>query len=250
MITLHKFIPAWGLPDISPFCIKAETYLRMAGFEYRTVVSDSRKAPKGKCPYIEHDGHIICDSSFIVNHLESCATTPLDKELNRHDKAISAAFKALFEEQLYFIGLWSRWVDPVGWKIYRPVLHELAPHLGVPKFLIPLVEPGIRYKIRRSVYVQGTGRHSPDEINTIGIGVISAVSDWLQDKPYMLGDDPHTIDATAYAFLCGWIWGPFDGPIKDHAISLGNLASYCERMKDRYWQTDEPLSHTHRKTAA
>jgi hypothetical protein len=29
MITLHKFGPAWGTPDISPFCIKVETYLRM-----------------------------------------------------------------------------------------------------------------------------------------------------------------------------------------------------------------------------
>ncbi|HKY92215.1 MAG TPA: hypothetical protein VJM11_14295 [Nevskiaceae bacterium] len=31
MLVLHKFIPAFGLPDMSPFVIKLETYLRMAG---------------------------------------------------------------------------------------------------------------------------------------------------------------------------------------------------------------------------
>ena len=29
MVTLYKFNGAWGMPDISPFCIKVETYLRL-----------------------------------------------------------------------------------------------------------------------------------------------------------------------------------------------------------------------------
>src|SRR5690349_24493324 len=95
MITLHKFNAPWGLPDVSLFCIKAETYLRMAGFEYRTVVTDSRKAPKGKCPYIVHDGVTISDSSAIVSYLEDRAPRPLDASLTSEERAIAAAFKAL-----------------------------------------------------------------------------------------------------------------------------------------------------------
>jgi Glutathione S-transferase N-terminal domain len=48
MVTLYKFIPAWGLPDLSPFCVKLETYLRLAKIPYETQVGDPRKAPKKK----------------------------------------------------------------------------------------------------------------------------------------------------------------------------------------------------------
>lgn len=235
MILLHQFIPAWGLPDISPFCRKVETYLRMAGFEYRTVVSDSRKAPKQKCPYIEHEGRIICDSSAIVDYLESRAAQPMDASLEPRDKAVSAAFKSLFEEHLYFVAYWARWVDPAGWSIYRPVILSLTSQLGIPAFAMPFIEPFFRHKMRRTVWLQGMGRHTPEEIRSIGMNLLTAVSDWLGNKPYMLGDHPHTIDATAYGFLSGWVWEPFEGQIKDHAIRLGNLLPYCERMKARYW---------------
>ncbi len=31
MITLHQFARVWDIPNLSPFCSKVETYLRMAG---------------------------------------------------------------------------------------------------------------------------------------------------------------------------------------------------------------------------
>jgi len=51
MITPHKFIPAWDLPDLSPVCVKVETHLRMLGLEFRGVVTAARKAREKKCPY-------------------------------------------------------------------------------------------------------------------------------------------------------------------------------------------------------
>jgi glutathione S-transferase len=235
MIALHKFIPAWGLPDISPFCVKVETYLRMTGVEYKAVVSDSRRAPKGKCPYIEYEGQVISDSSMIIGYLESRSRSPMDADLTTQERAISTALKAMLEEQFYFVGLWTRWVDPSGWKIYRPIIMDLGIELGVPKLFIPLFEPIIRAKMKRTAYLQGTGRHSPDEIHRIGINVVSALSDWLEAKAFMLGDKPHLIDATAYAFITGWLWGPFEGVIKDHVSQQTNLVRYCDRMKELYW---------------
>lgn len=41
----------------SPFVTKAEVLLKMAGLSYRTDITGLRKAPKGKLPYIEDDGH-------------------------------------------------------------------------------------------------------------------------------------------------------------------------------------------------
>src|SRR3974390_967414 len=44
MITLYSFGPSNGLPEISPFVMKAEVLLKMAGLPYRTDTSGFRKA--------------------------------------------------------------------------------------------------------------------------------------------------------------------------------------------------------------
>jgi hypothetical protein len=46
MITLHSFGPGFGLPDPSPFCIKAEILLRMSGLPFQRVTGNMRSAPK------------------------------------------------------------------------------------------------------------------------------------------------------------------------------------------------------------
>ena len=69
MITLYGFGPAFGLPDPSPFVIKVEVLLKMAGLEFRTDANGFRKAPKRKLPYIDDGGTIVADSTFIRWHI-------------------------------------------------------------------------------------------------------------------------------------------------------------------------------------
>src|SRR5438445_637107 len=69
VITLYNFGPGFGLPDPSPFVMKVETLLKMAKLPYRTDTTGFAKAPKGKIPYIEDDGVVVPDSTFIRWHL-------------------------------------------------------------------------------------------------------------------------------------------------------------------------------------
>ena len=47
----------FGIPNVSPFCWKLETWLRSRRFPYEVVdAPDPRKAPKGKLPFIEDAG--------------------------------------------------------------------------------------------------------------------------------------------------------------------------------------------------
>ena len=50
MIKLHIFGDFGRLPDPSPFCVKVDCYLRMAGLPFETVagMDNLQKAPKGK----------------------------------------------------------------------------------------------------------------------------------------------------------------------------------------------------------
>jgi glutathione S-transferase len=237
MITLYRFFPVWALPDLSPWCIKLELYLRMAGLPYTTQMGNMKKAPKGKIPYIEHEGRIICDSTAIVDYLESKATQPLDKNLSPQERAMSRAFQSMIEEHLYFVLAWQRWISEPGWTAVQPVMADFLVQSGVPSFLSGMVTKLIRRKITKTLYHQGTGRHSSQEIYAIGTGLLQALSDGLAEKPCLLGADAHTIDATLYGFLDCILGAPIEDSFKKMVQNQTNLMAYHARMKARYWAT-------------
>lgn len=56
MIILHQFARTWGIPNLSQFCVKVETYLRMVKLPYEIVETLPLKGPRGKLPFIEDQG--------------------------------------------------------------------------------------------------------------------------------------------------------------------------------------------------
>jgi hypothetical protein len=115
MIRLYQFARVWGTPNLSPFCCKVETYLRIAGIPYEVVSAIPPSAPKRKLPYIDDDG--------------------------------------------------------------------------------------------------------------------TAVS----DKLYLLGDEPTTVDCSAFGLVSNIVWPPIESALKEHARGLDNLVAYSERIRDDYF---------------
>ena len=82
MVKLYQFPSAFGLPNASPFCMKLDTWLRMAGLSCeRSCGADLRKAPRGKMLYIEDDGRAVADSSLIIDYLTKQYSVTLDAHL-------------------------------------------------------------------------------------------------------------------------------------------------------------------------
>jgi glutathione S-transferase len=235
VITVHKFLPAWGLPDLSPFCIKVETYLRMTGQPYQTKLGTMKQAPKGKIPYIAHEGRLLGDSTAIVDYFEARTKMPLDQGLSPRELGTARAFQSMLEEHFYFLQIWRRWVDTAGWAVVQPEIARFLAASGVPRFMTGVVSNLIRRQVIKGSYSQGTGRHTPQEIDAIGIKLLAAVADWLGDQPCMLGAAPRTLDATVYAFLTTLLGAPLEGAILDYARSRTNLVAYQARMQGRYW---------------
>ena len=231
MIKLHQFAPAFGLPNASPFCMKAETWLRMAGLPFELVNDgDVLKAPKGKLPWIDDDGVAVADTSFIIDHLKARYGDKLDAGLSAFERAQALAFQRLIEENLYWAVVHTRWIDDDGWALTRPAFFGALP-VPLRWILPPLARRGLRAELRG----QGMGRHSAAEIHAIGCRDLTAIADFLGDKPFMLGPAPTTLDATAHAFLANLLWAPVDSPIARHARSRPTLEAYCQRMKARYF---------------
>lgn len=234
MIQLVQFAPAFGLPNASPFCMKLETWLRMAGLPFEAVNDGMRvmKAPKGKLPYIvDDDGTVVADTSFVIEHLQRRHGVTLDAGLTPADLAVATAFQRLFEEDLYWTVLHTRWIDDAGWSRTRDAFFGMLP---VPlRWIVPaLARRGLRAELRG----HGMGRHTVDQIHAIGRRDLTAVADFLADKPFMMGDAPTTLDATAYAFLANLLWVPVESPLKRHAAARPNLEAYCHRMKARFYR--------------
>ena len=231
MIKLLQFAPAFGLPNASPFCMKVETYLRMAALPYELVNgADVMKAPKRKLPLIDDDGTVVADSTLIIEHLKARHGDPLDASLTPIQRAQATAFQRLIEENLYWAVVHTRWVEDAGWALTRPAFFASMP--AAIRWLVPTLA---RRGMRAQMQGQGMGRHSAQEIHAIGCRDITALADFLADKPFMLGDAPTSLDATAYAFLANLLWVPIESPIKRHAQSRPSLEAYCQRMKARYF---------------
>jgi glutathione S-transferase len=241
MVTLYKYGPAWGQPDMSPFCVKVELYLRMIGVPYRGVVMDVRKGPKGKLPFLDDHGTVVCDSRDIVAHFEQKISRPLDADLTPEQRAISVAFRALVEEEAYFYGFYLRYQDDQGWQVYLPLLKQYGAAVGVPRWIAGPVFRSIRKRAIATSLGQGTGRHTREQVDERLCQVVEAVSIQLGAGPYLLGTRPHVIDATCFAFVSSLLNTPIPCRARTLAHELPNLGAYSERIRAQYFEARRVL---------
>lgn len=225
-LTLYHFSDAWGL-DPSPFCAKVQIYLRLCDLPHRAVptILNALRAPRGKLPFIDDDGMIIADSHNIVEHLKQKHGDRLDAQLSPEAVALGHVVSRMVEEGLYWIGVYSRWVEDDAWRTYRPVLMG-----GVPAPMRTLVAAYLRRDYRGRLRGQGLLRRPRDEIYALAARDIRAIGSLLGNKRFLLGPDVTSFDAVIYAFLGNAYYAPIEGPMKDLVAGEINLVAYLERM--------------------
>lgn len=227
MIELLQFPPMLGLMNASPFCMKVEVFLRLAGLEYRTVSTTPLRAPKGKLPVLRDEGRTIADSEAIIASLQRRYADRMPAVLAAPETAAHHLLRRTLEEHTYFAALWYRWVDDAGWHATQGFFE------GVPWGARQFVGGLVRRKMRRDLIGQGLGRHGCDELCARANADIDAVAAALGDRPFYGGDEPAAIDACVYAFAANVVWVPVESPIKAHALQCAPLMAYAERMRAR-----------------
>ncbi len=231
MLKIYGFGPAPGLPDLSPFVLKAMTLLKMAGVNYVVDTTGFRRAPKGKLPYIDDDGVIVADSTFIRFYIEKTRGIDFDAGLSEGQRAQSWAIEKLCELHLNSIVALHRWKDE----------DNFARGIGVvfDAMLPSLVRAPAKWIIRRGfvrrLWQQGVGRFTAAEIKVLGNRDIEALATLLGDKPYLMGDAPCAADAAMFATLTLLMDPATASPTRDAALSKPNLVAYRDRMMGRYF---------------
>lgn len=230
MIALYGFGPAFGLPDPSPFVIKSEVQLKMAGVPYRFERAAPPAAPKGKIPYIQEGAHRIGDSTFIRAHIETQTGFDFDKGLSAEQRAQAWAIERMLEDHLYFALIHARWMDDDNFA--KGPAHFFD---AVPEEAREAVRTQARERVRQNLIAHGLGRHRDDEIVELGARSLAALSASLGDKTYLFGDTPCGADATAFGMAAAILTPFFDTPLRNRAENHANLVAYRDRMMQRYY---------------
>lgn len=229
-LTLYATRAAFGLPDSSPFVIKTEVQLQMAGLAYDRASAIPPQAPNGKLPFINDHDEVVSDSTFIRAHVERKYAVDLDAGLDARQRAQAWAIERLLEDHLYFAMVWFRWIDPENFA--KGPAHFAD---GAPEADRAQLRKDLQARKAVELHAQGIGRHAPTQIAALGDRSIDALAQLLGDQPYVMGASPSGVDATAFGVLAAVVTPFFDTPLRRAVEARPNLVAYVARMMQRYY---------------
>ena len=216
MSTAEPTVLLFGFPNYpkapsgSSYCQKVEVFLRFTSTPYELRVTSPNKAPKGKLPYVEiYDPksksanpkpEIVPDSHFIIRRLISQGIFDDPDQsagLTAVQKAESRAWQAHIEELMNPSIGYERWcVD----ENYATLFPEVFGKFPWP--LRPIYAWIVRRDVRNTLWVQGIGRHSAAEVETLQKEAVEALEARLEGRVYFHGNEkPSGIDLILVAFL-------------------------------------------------
>ena len=199
MLELVTLPPAFGMRNVSPFCLKAELLLSALDLPFRhSEEADPRKAPKGKLPFLITDQGTIADSELIVTYLDDVTQGRVYEGLSPEQKAQGFALTRLAEDHLYWIMVASRWLDDAWWPNIIDGFFHIAP-----KPVRPLVAGLARRQVRQTYHLHGLGRHSLEEQRSFAMRDLQALEDAVPESGFLYSEAPGVFDFTVAAMMAG-----------------------------------------------
>jgi glutathione S-transferase len=226
---LYTFAPAFGLSTGGPFGLKLEACFRMLGVPYQRVFeNDVRKGPKRKSPWIEDGPLRLGDSELILEHVARTRGSRLDDGLAPPDRARGHVLRRMLEEHYHQIFEYELFVLDAGFARMKQMMAG-----DIPALLRPVVMPLARRSFRHHLFERGIARHSPAEVEAMGRADVDALSAWLGDRDWFIGDRPTKADASAFGLLAVAIRSGLDTPVCRYTRAQPNLVAFVDRMIGR-----------------
>jgi glutathione S-transferase len=135
--------------------------------------------------------------------------------------------KRMLEENFYWVIVAERWRDT------KTAVEQYPMMVGQPPEFVKAVVDSLLGELRG----HGMGRHSADEVENIGKADLIALSDFLGENPYLLGEEPTSYDATAYSFVAHTIQPDYDSRMEKFIKTLPNLMQYWDRLNSRLYRS-------------
>jgi glutathione S-transferase len=225
MIDLYQHTPRFNLPNLCPFCMKVEAFLRIAELPFQIIDEDDLdKTPDGHLPYIRDNGVVISDAELIIDYLESRLGFHVDGHLDSQKAAIHHAFVRMLEGHLHWALLYSRYLEDHNWEtLQRRIFAEVPPPIST------FQANRMRKELRDQLHHHGMGKLNRDDVYKKGGKDLAALAVLLGDHPWFGGDYVSRLDLTATAYLANILVPELPSPLADKVREYSNLASYAAR---------------------
>jgi len=203
IVYLYQFCRTPVLPSLSPFSLKVETWLRLAGINYENVDHKLKfRSSKGQLPFVELNGEEIGDSAVIISKLSQYFGIDPDAQLTKEEKNVSHALISMIENHLCWVYVYWRSKNPdvmiKGCKLsLQHALGSRIPNM----FLNVLFKLTYSRKGAKKVKAHGLGVHSAEEVLEFGKQDLRVLEDTLGDKQFFFGDKASNLDIIAFANL-------------------------------------------------
>ncbi|KAL8770161.1 MAG: hypothetical protein Q9209_004003 [Squamulea sp. 1 TL-2023] len=256
-ITIFRGFPVTKAYVWSPFVTKLEARLRFADLKYRTEQGAPPKGPRGKVPYISLSGNgdtapeMVSDTTMISEKLvDDGLTEDLNGKLTPVEKAQDAAIRALLEEKLYFYQVHERWEQN-----YYTMRDKALAALPLPVRIL-VGQLGYR-KVSSTLYGQGTGRLTPEEITKYKTEAWENVNALLtassrkrgtgaeDDMFFVLGGSkPTEADTTLFGFVASGLVCAAAPETRKIIRTFPTVTDYADRIHRHYFPDYEHWEET------
>ncbi|KAK0667413.1 putative glutathione S-transferase [Cercophora samala] len=257
-ITLYRNFPPTPNHTWSPFVNKLETRLRFSSISYTTASGSLSQSPNSKIPYLSYQPtpnttpELISDSTLITRRLIADNILPdLNSSLSPAEKALDLSIRSLLEDKLQFFNTREQWVDN-----YYPMREGIlgSGGAGLPWILQWMIGGKIYKDIIRTLYGQGTGRYSAEEVKLLKEEVWEAINAFVVEgrnktlarrkegddrKPFWVlgGDGPTEADCTLYGMVAGRLMCTSAAPETGRLVrSYPAVVEYANRIHDHYFE--------------
>ncbi len=227
-LTLYTLGGAFGLRNVSPFCLKVEMLLTSLAVPFELDVQpDPRKAPKGKLPYLVADGRVIADSELITEYIDEITGGRVYAGISESDRAHGLALARLVEDHLYWLFVASRWLDDAWFPNVVDGFFHIAPAL-----IRPLVARAARRQVRQTIHLHGLGRHTLAEQRGFLERDLQALEHAVPENDFLFGSAPGIFDFTIAAMMAGVYDNRPETWCTEIARGYHRLQAYTERVQE------------------
>jgi len=224
-IVLHQLPRGLRAPSASPYCLKLETWIRLAKLDYQNDLGYI-SSPEGKFPWISdvsEDGEVldVSDSQFCIEYLSEKHGINLSKHLSEKEQAIARAVVKMLEESFIWVA-----------KLHRFVYQKDYTEVGMPSILGYYIGT----KVKTETYYQGYGRHTKEQVYAIGKADLKTINDIIGDNKFLMGSQPCDADASVFGFVTQILYHS-TGVLYDYLkADCPNLLRYVETIKNEFWK--------------
>jgi len=232
VVYLYQFPRSPHMPNMSPFCLKLETYLRANNIKYEVRQTWMQRSSKGQLPFVELNGEQLADSQLIIKALSRKFKKEEEEKLTQTQMGISRAVDRLVESSFIQAIVAFKYLDHLP----ELISGENTGLRWIPKMVTDVAAMFMKPTLTAKLYSQGFGRLTREEQIEQARLDLQAIADLMGKNKFMLGDEPHIVDFTLFGHFATFYYLPFNMLLKRMMREeFMGLVTYMDRMKERFW---------------